>query len=81
MLQEVVLKVVKIKNNMAKKKTRKNIALDSPKTITKLIILALLKKGTKKGITSEEIGRVLGVDSSVIRRLVPIRKSRKAKKK
>ena len=49
--------------------------LDPLEAIKRLLILDLLKKG--KGATSEEIGKALGVDSSVIRHLIPSRKSKK----
>lgn len=62
---------------MTKKSKKK--PLDPTEAIKRLIIFALLKKGVKKGITSEEIGRVLDVDSSDIRRLVPTRKPKKSK--
>jgi hypothetical protein len=55
---------------MAKKKRK---FLDNLEAIKRLLILSLLKNK----VTSQEIGRVLGVDSSVIRRMVPVRKTRK----
>lgn len=59
---------------MAKKKKK---SLDPLEAIKRLIILWFLKNK----ITSGEIGKVLGVDSSVIRHAVPIRKSKKRKGK
>ena len=58
---------------MAKKKRK---SIDGLEAIKRLLILDLLKQK----VTSQEIGRVLGVDSSVIRRMVPIRKVRKSSK-
>jgi hypothetical protein len=44
-------------------------------SIKNLLILLLIKSGA----TSEEIGRAIGVDSSVIRRMFPMRKTKKVK--
>lgn len=41
--------------------------------VKKLLILLLLKLGS----TSDEIGAALGVDSSVIRRMIPIKRVKK----
>ena len=58
---------------MVKKKKK---SIEPLEAIKRLLILDLLKKGA----TSEEIGRVLDVDSSVIRHMIPVRKSRKTQK-
>lgn len=58
---------------MAKKKRK---SLDNLEAIKRLLILILLKNK----VTSQEIGRVLGVDSSAIRHMTPARKTRKKSK-
>jgi len=57
------------------KKISKKTSLEPLEAIKRLLILDLLKKG--KGATSEEIGKVLDVDPSTIRHLIPSRKSKK----
>jgi NADH/NAD ratio-sensing transcriptional regulator Rex len=42
-------------------------------SIKRLLILLLIKSGA----TSEEIGRAVGIDSSVIRRMFPMKKTKK----
>jgi len=49
--------------------------LEELQSIKKLLIAVLVKLGA----TSEEIGDVLGVDSSVVRKMVPIKKIKKFK--
>lgn len=44
-------------------------------SIRKLLILLLIKSGA----TSEEIGHALGIDSSVVRKMFPMRKTKKSK--
>jgi NADH/NAD ratio-sensing transcriptional regulator Rex len=48
--------------------------LQELQSIKKLLVLLLIKSGA----TSEEIGRALGVDSSTIRKMFPMRKTKKA---
>jgi hypothetical protein len=48
-------------------------AKDSLDDIKRLLVLLLLKLGS----TSEEIGLALGVDSSVIRKMLPVRQVKK----
>ena len=55
---------------MAKKRRK---PLEPLEAIKRLLILSLAKQGTK----SEEIGKVLEIDPSAIRRLVPFKKSKK----
>jgi ribosomal protein S6 len=58
---------------MIKKKKK---SLPDLEAIKRLLILSLLKQG----LTSQEIGRALRVDSSVIRHMIPVRKVRKSSK-
>jgi len=55
---------------MAKKRKK---PIEPLEAIKRLLILKLVKEG----VTSEEIGRVLAVDSSAIRHMVPIKRSSK----
>lgn len=45
------------------------------KSIKKLLILLLIKSGA----TSDEIGHALGVDSSAVRKMFPMKKTKKTK--
>jgi len=49
------------------------MASDSQEDLKRLLILLLLKLGS----TSDEIGSALGVDSSSIRKMMPVRKIKK----
>lgn len=44
-------------------------------SIKKLLILLLIKSGA----TSEEIGHAIGIDSSAVRKMFPMRKTKKSK--
>lgn len=50
-------------------------SLKELQSIKKLLILLLIKSGA----TSEEIGRAVDLDSSVIRKMFPMKKTKKAK--
>jgi hypothetical protein len=50
-------------------------AIEELQAIKKLLILFLIKAGA----TSEEIGLALGVDSSVVRRMFPMKEIKKFK--
>jgi hypothetical protein len=55
---------------MSKEPTLKEL-----RSIKKLLVLLLIKSGAN----SEEIGRALGADSSTVRKMFPIKKTRKSK--
>jgi len=50
-------------------------ALKELQSIKKLLILLAIKSGA----TSEEIGQAIGVDSSSVRKMFPMKKTRKSK--
>jgi len=50
--------------------------LNELQAIKRLLVLALIKYGA----TSEEIGRALGVDSSVVRHMFPIKETKRSKR-
>lgn len=59
-----------------KKENKKKISLDSLEAVSKLLILQLIAQG----LTSETIGKVLGIDSSTIRHMVPVKEAQKSLK-
>ncbi len=69
MLQGVVLKALKIKNNMAKREPK----IDTLEQIKRLLILALVHQG----VQGKDIAGVIGLDPAVISRMVPARQIRK----
>jgi len=62
---------------MPKKQIKKRKTLEPLEAIKRLLILQLIRNGAK----SKDIADILGVDSSTIRHMFPIRKAKKTSRK